>query len=183
MPGKIHYSERLFKHSYSDITALYERYQIALQASEVYRSWLPDGVERLRSETIRGLLAAQECQAAFDHRADAQEAAAALRKLTEILHDDEQLLSDYKDQLLPRQYFPHQSTGCGKPLCGHVECPANRRQWRRLKSAITFYQAHERAYPTYNGLLVANPRKEISRHNVNDLTRGKLYTVRGAGFI
>jgi hypothetical protein len=152
---------------------LYERYQQALQESDVYKSWLPNGTERQLSNDIRSLLVTANCQSVFDHRSEADEVAAGLRRLRDLLHGGADLLCDYQELLLPARYFPRQVNGCGRPLCGSTACEANLEQWRRLRSAIAFYQTGEREYPTYAGLLNVNPRKEIKRQNINDMTRGR----------
>ena len=158
------------------MAALYDRYRQALAANEVYKSWMPGGVERGRAETIRALIATTPCRPLFDHRSSAEEAAEALRQLRDLLHDGEHPLCEYGAYLLPPRYFPYQINGCGHALCGDVTCGPNQHQWRRLCSAVAFYQRSERQYPSFNGLFVANPRKEINRLNVNDYTQGDFWT-------
>lgn len=157
---------------FSELHVLREHFLRAVHASPVFSDWIAGGRERRLSETIRNLLLANNCAAVYDHRSSAAEAAEGLHRLQQIAHDDTHPLSAHLALLLPPSYFPWQTVGCGRPLCGKIECEPNRLQWRGLVSAIRHYQRHERAYPAYRGLKQANPRGYWPNDEFNRLTAG-----------
>ena len=163
-------------HIYRQKQGLYDQFKKFLLESPVYNAWIVGGEQRQLSEQIRQLLQEANLLCIYDHASLIGDVATGLGRLRNLLHDDSQRLSEFRDLLLPAEYFPRSKKGCKMPLCGSTNmCEANFREWNRLVAALRCYMDNERDYPDYRKLLRAVPTGHWPRLEVNRLTKGKFY--------